>query len=60
MDTALIILLSIFLVIYAIYVANQVIDKLYWICADLNEKDKEEKENEKNKNIPESCKHIYS
>ena len=60
MDTSLIILLFVFLLIYAFYVTIQVIDKLYWICDDLNEKDKEEKENEKNKNIPESCKHIYS
>ena len=60
MDTSLIVLLSVFLLIYAFYVTIQIIDKLYWICDDLNEKDKEEKENEKNKNIPESCKHIYS
>ena len=56
MDTSLIIILSGFLLLHSIYVMSLFIDKMYWIYIDSVDRE----EDEKNKEIPESCKHLYS
>ena len=60
MDTSLIILLSLFLIVYAFSVVSHFADRMYWMCVNINEREQEEEEKEKNKEIPDSCKHIYS
>ena len=60
MDTSIIILLYGFLFVYGISVGTRFIDRMYWIYINEYERLNAEKEKEKNKNIPDSCKHIYS
>ena len=56
MDTSIIIMLSGFLLMYSVNVISIFIDKMYWIYVDATDRE----EDEKNKEIPESCKHLYS
>ena len=55
METSLIIMLSGFLLMYSVNVISIFIDKMYWIYVDATDR-----EEDKNKEIPESCKHLYS
>ena len=56
MDTSFVIMLSGFLLMYSINVISVFIDKMYWIYVDSVDRN----EDDKNKEIPESCKHLYS
>ena len=60
MDTSLIILLYGFLFVYGVSVATRLFDRMYWICYNNYEREMNEKEKEKNKEIPNECKHMYS
>ena len=56
METSLILIASGFLIVYSLYVVTIFIDKIYWIFVDVTDREMENK----GKEIPESCKHIYS
>ena len=56
----MIILLYGFLFAYGVSVATKFIDKMYWITINDIEREEAKEEKDKNKNIPDSCKHIYS
>ena len=60
MDTSLIILLYGFLLVYGVSVATRLFDRMYWICYNNYEREMNEKEKEKNKEVPNECKHMYS
>ena len=60
MNTSLIVLLYGFLFAYGVSVATKFIDKMYWITINDIEREEAKEEKDKNKNIPDSCKHIYS
>lgn len=56
METSLILISLGFLLMYSIYVISLFIDKAYWIYIDILDREIQDK----NKEIPDSCKHIYS
>ncbi len=60
MDTSIIILLYGFLLAYSVSVATRYFDRMYWICYNEHEREMNEKEKDKNKDIPNECKHMYS
>lgn len=60
MDTTIIILLYGFLLAYSVSVATRLFDRMYWICYNDYERQMNEKEKDKNKEIPNECKHMYS
>ena len=57
MDLSLIIIASGFLGMYSLRVISEIIERLYYICCDIEDRKKEE---EDKNNIPESVKHLYS
>ena len=56
METSLILLTTGFLLMYSLYVVTTFVDKIYWIYIDVIDREAEER----TKEIPDSCKHIYS